>query len=117
MTFPKWAKPGNYGALIGAVAISVAGFSWGGWTTGGNAEKMAMTYAADKVTHAMVPVCLEMSVADPARVVKLSLIREASGFSRRKAIMDTGWATFPGTEAPNRELAEACIEGLELDAS
>jgi hypothetical protein len=31
--------------------------------------------------------------------------------------MEAGWATVPGAESPDRNLAAACIDGLELDAS
>lgn len=117
MTFPEWTKPGIYGALCGALAISVIGFTWGGWTTGGNARDMAKRLATEEVTLAMVPVCLNMSTADPERISKMATIQDASGFNRRKAMMDTGWATLPGSDAPDRALAEACIGGLELDAS
>lgn len=117
MTLPEWIRPGVYGAVIGAVTVSILGFSWGGWTTGGNAEKMAKSFARAEVTQAMVPVCLDMSAADPERIAKLAIILETAGYNRRNAIMETGWATLPGTEAPNRDLAEACIDGLELDAS
>ncbi len=117
MTFPEWTKPGIYGAITGAVAVSIIGFSWGGWTTDGNANKMAKVLAAKEVTQAMVPVCLQLSEADPLRVSKLATIREAKGYNRSKAVMKTGWATPPGTDEPNRDMAEACINGLELDAS
>ena len=117
MTFPEWTKPGIYGAVSGAIAISILGFAWGGWTTSGNAQEMAETFAAEEVTMAMVPVCLNMSAADPERIAKLATIRDASGFSRSKAMQDTGWATLPGTDKPSRDLAKACIEGLELDGS
>lgn len=117
MTFPEWTKPGIYGAMIGAVVVSIIGFSWGGWTTGGSANKMAKILANQEVTQAMVPVCLQLSAADPDRISKLATIREAKGYNRHKAIMSAGWATFPGTETPNRDLAEACAEGLELDVS
>jgi hypothetical protein len=117
MTFPEWTKPGIFGALGGAVAISIIGFNWGGWTTGGTAEKMAQTFATEEVTKAMVPVCLDMSNADLDRVAKLAVIQKASGYNRSKAVMDTGWATLPGTETPNRDLAKACVDVLELDAS
>jgi hypothetical protein len=115
MTFPEWTKPGIYGAVIGAVAATIVGFTWGGWVTGGSADEMAMTMASEEVTLAMVPVCLSRSAADPERVAKLAVIQEASTYNRRSALMDTGWATLPGTDAPNRDLAEACIDGLALD--
>lgn len=117
MTFPEWTKPGIYGALVGAVAISIFGFSWAGWTTGQNAQKMASEHAAKEVTLAMVPLCVNLSEADPEREAKLALIGEASGFARQKAVMDTGWATPPGADAPSRTLAAACFDSLELGGS
>ncbi|MEO0697891.1 MAG: hypothetical protein AAFY84_17550 [Pseudomonadota bacterium] len=117
MTFPEWTKPGIYGAMIGAVAVSIIGFGWGGWMTSGGANKMAKMMAVKEVTQAMVPVCLQMSAADPQRVSKLANIQKAKGYKRRDAVMEAGWATLPGSEAPNRDLAEACIDRLEFDAS
>lgn len=117
MTSPEWLKPGIYGAAIGAVAISIVGFSWGGWVTGGSASKMATSMAKEEVTSAMIPVCLELSRADPERVTKLATIQGVATYKRRDAVMEAGWATMPGAEAPNRDLAAACIDGLELDAS
>ncbi|MCD9146598.1 hypothetical protein [Pseudophaeobacter flagellatus] len=118
MTFPEWTKPSIYGALVGAIAVSILGFNWGGWTTSGTARVMAQTHAAEEVTLAMVPVCLNASAADPERTAKLSTIQDAStSYNRRKAMMATGWATFPGSDAPNRDLAGACVEGLGLDGS
>ena len=117
MTFPEWTKPGVYGALVGAVAVSILGFTWGGWTTAGSADEMAQSFAADEVTLAMVPVCLTLSQADTERAAKLATLQDASSFQRRKAMMDTGWATLPGTDTPSRDLADACLAGLELDGS
>lgn len=117
MTFPEWTKPGVYGALVGAVAVSILGFTWGGWTTAGSAEEMADSFAAEQVTLAMVPVCLDLSEADAERAAILVTLREASSFQRRNAMMETGWATLPGTEAPNRDLANACLAKLALDGS
>jgi len=117
MTFPEWTQPGLYGAACGAVAISILGFTWGGWTTAGTAAEMAQDRADDEVTLAMVPVCLNMAEADPERIAKRAILQEASGFARSRAMMETGWATLPGTETPSRDLAQACIEGLALDGS
>ena len=117
MTFPEWTKPGLYGAIVGAAGVCLLGFTLGGWTTGSTAREMAQKLAADEVTLAMVPVCLKTSAADPERTAKLATLQEASSFSRSRALMDTGWATPPGSDAPSRDLAEACIAGLKLDGS
>jgi hypothetical protein len=117
MTFPEWTKPGVYGALVGAVAVSIIGFNWGGWTTSGSAQEMAERFAADEVTLAMVPVCLNLSQVDTERAAKLATLQVASSFQRRNAMMETGWATLPGTDTPSRDLADACLAGLELDGS
>jgi len=117
MTFPEWTKPSIYGAVIGAVVATILGFSWGGWVTGSGAEEMAKDLATEEVTQAMVPVCLARSADDPEAPAKLALVKAASSFNRSKVVMEAGWATLPGTDEPNRELAKACVEELKLDAS
>ena len=100
MTTSEWLKPGIYGTLFGAAFVGIVGFSWGGWM---------------KVIAALVPVCLEKYRTDNERIAKLADIRAASSFKRREAVMEAGWATIPGSDGPNRDLAQACIEGLDLD--
>jgi pimeloyl-ACP methyl ester carboxylesterase len=117
MTTPVWLKPGAYGAVIGAVAIMVVGFSWGGWMTGGGATELAADRAHDEVIAALVPICLQISQNDPDRVTKMATITEATTYQRRDAVMAAGWATVPGAEAANRDLAQACIEVLDLEAA
>lgn len=114
MNTPDWLKPGIYGAIAGAVLVGIVGFSWGGWVTGRSAEKMAAALAHDDVIAALVPVCLDIARTDAERANKLETIRAASNYQRRDAVMAAGWATMPGTEAPNRDLAQACLTALEL---
>ena len=114
MKIPVWLKPGIYGAITGAVLTAVVGFTWGGWVTGNNADKMAMTMAHDDVIAALVPVCVDMARTDPSRAEKLATIRTASTYQRRDAVMAAGWATMPGAETPDRDLAQACLTALEL---
>jgi hypothetical protein len=114
MNTPEWLKPGIYGAIVGAVCFGVIGFTWGGWITGETAENMASTMAQDRLITAMVPVCLDMARTDTERSAKLAKIRAASTYQRRGALMETGWATVPGTEDPDRDIAEACLKELKL---
>ena len=117
MNTPEWLKPGIYGVVIGAALVGIVGFTWGGWVTGETAHDRAMSMSHDDVVAAMVPVCLDMAQADPDRAAKLAAIRDASTYQRRNALMDTGWATVPGAEAPDRDIAQACLASLDVDAS
>lgn len=117
MTIPEWLKPGIYGAVFGAAFIGLLGFTWGGWMTASNAQSMANELAEKQVIAALVPICLDISEKDSAKSAKLATIRDASSFRQRDAVMEAGWATVPGADAPNRALAQACIEGLDLDES
>lgn len=117
MNTPDWLKPGAYGALIGAACFGVIGFTWGGWVTGGASHDRAMAMSRSEVVASMVPVCLDMARSDPARADKMGAIRAASTHQRRDALMTAGWATMPGTDAPNRDIAQACLSALDVDRS
>jgi hypothetical protein len=58
-----------------------------------------------------------MSQADPERVAKLAVIADAPAYKRGGAIMEAGWATAPGMDAPDGDLAKACQDVLNLDES
>lgn len=117
MNTPECLKPGIYGAVIGAAIVGIVGFTWGGWVTGGTAQERAMAMSRDDVVAAMVPVCLDMAQTDPDRAAKLAVIRDAQTYQRRDALMEAGWATVPGAEAPDRDIAQACLASLDVDAS
>ena len=46
MKIPVWVKPGVWGAVAGAIAMSIIGFSQLGWTTSATAEQLAQAVAA-----------------------------------------------------------------------
>ena len=45
MTIPVWLKPSLWGALAGAAAMAIIGFSQLGWTTSSTAERLAQERA------------------------------------------------------------------------
>lgn len=117
MKSPDWMKPSLYGAVIGAFAVTMIGFSWGGWVTGGAADEAAAALSKADVVSALRPVCLENAEADPDRLAKFETIRAAAAYQRSAAVMATGWATMPGETEPNRAVAEACLPGLNIDGA
>jgi hypothetical protein len=58
MNGQAWIKPGVWGVVVGAVGAMIVGFSWGGWVTGGTANKLASDRAEMAVVAAYTPVCV-----------------------------------------------------------
>jgi pimeloyl-ACP methyl ester carboxylesterase len=108
MKLPEWTKPALTGAVVGAVAVAIVGFSWGGWTTQGAAQDLARKEAVAAIAAALTPYCLERSQSDPNSVQLIAELKAASGFNRRGIVEKAGWATPLGAEKPDRELAQAC---------
>jgi len=108
-----WVKPGAWGSVIGAIAISILGFSQMGWTTGGTADRMAAERANAAVVAAFIPFCVAKAQqdADGAKLVKLS--GEASSYSRRQIVINAGWATMLGMTSPDNALASECSDKLQ----
>ena len=112
MQYPEWLKPALYGAGVGAAALAIAGFSWGGWVTGGSAQRMAADEARAEVVAALAPICVEQSRQDPNVKGTLAGLMDASSYKRGEMLMDTGWATMPGATEADRNVAKACMEAL-----
>ena len=64
---------GLWGVAAGAVALAILGFTWGGWYTTSGAAKQADAAA----WTALLPVCADAILADPAAVAELKTKRPA----------------------------------------
>ena len=112
MKMSENVKPALWGAVGGAVAMSVIGF-WGlGWTTGGNAERVAQGRADTAVAAALVPFCVAKAEQDPDATKLVKFRAETSSWSGDKIVRDAGWATTLGMTSPDSTLASACSEKL-----
>jgi hypothetical protein len=113
MRVPVWVKPGVWGSVAGALAISILGFSQMGWTTGGSADRMATERANAAVVAAFVPFCVAKAQEDADRAKLVKLDGEMSSYSRRQIVSDAGWATMLGMTSPDDALASACSDKLQ----
>jgi len=112
MTAP-WIKPGIWGAVVGSVLTMIIGFGWAGWVTDGTADQAARQQANAAVTSALTPFCLANAKTDPASAKKLGELRAIDyWYQQQQFVMEAGWASMPGSEEPNREVAEACAAHL-----
>ena len=108
-----WIKPGIWGAVIGSVLTMIIGFGWGGWVTAGTADQAARRQANAAVTSALTPFCLAKAKRDPAGAKKLGELRAIDySYQQQQFVIEAGWASMPGSEEPNRQVAEACASQL-----
>jgi hypothetical protein len=113
MQIPTWTKPGITGAIVGAIATMIIGFSQGGWYTGGSAELLAQQKADVAVIDALIPICISQSKLDPETTAKLGqLTAIKTSYEQRDFVIKAGWATMPAADEPNRELASKCADAL-----
>lgn len=105
-------KPALWGAVTGAVAISVIGFSSMGWTLGSTAERMAADQAENAVVSVLAPICVEKFQQQADSAAKLIEFKKAASWDQRALIEKGGWATTPGTEKMNSAVASACVDKL-----
>lgn len=107
-----WLKQAVWGAIIGAVVTMIIGFSWLGWVLGSTAEKMASQRAESAVVAALTPICVESFMKQSDATKKLTGLRESDSWKQREFVEKGGWATMPGSKAPNPAVAGACAEEL-----
>ena len=107
------ASPFLWGAASGAIALAIVGFAWGGWVTGGTADKLAAARADSATLASLVPICVAQFQKSPEAKGSLAKLREVTSWEQGGYVMSGGWATMPGsTGEPNRDVAAACAEAL-----
>jgi hypothetical protein len=110
---PTQTKPFLWGATVGAIALAIVGFNWGGWITGGTAEKLAGARADEATVAALTPICVAQFQKSAKAPVSLAALKEIKHWEQGDYVRNGGWATMPGSTAePNRLVATACAEAL-----
>lgn len=113
MNIPAKTEPFLWGAAVGAIALAVVGFSWGGWVTGGKAQALAGARAEQAMVESLAPICVAQFQKGPKVQASLAALKGTSRWEQSEYVSKGGWATMPGSTAePNREVAAACAEAL-----
>jgi hypothetical protein len=106
-------KPALLGAAAGAVAMSVIGFSYMGWTLGSTAERMAAARAESAVVGVLAPMCVAKFQQQDNSAAKLIEFKKAASWDQRSLVEKGGWATMPGTDQTASAVVSACAEKLD----
>ncbi len=112
MKFPTNTKPMVWGAVAGAAACMIIGFSWGGWVTGGTARKDAVATAHDAVVMALAPICADRFRAQTDAPALIAELAKASLWERGSVVEKSGYALMPGSKTADSDVARACAEIL-----
>ncbi|HEY0438972.1 MAG TPA: hypothetical protein VGD36_02790 [Xanthobacteraceae bacterium] len=112
MHIPPEIKPASWGAIGGAIALAIVGFSWGGWVTGSRAETNAKERADAAVVKVLAPICAERFMQQVNAKDRLVELNKASSWERGSFIEKGGWATLPGSATPSSGVARACADAL-----
>lgn len=112
---PAQTSPFMWGAAAGAIALAIFGFNWGGWVSGGTAEKLAAARADEATLAALTPICVAQFQRSAKASVNLAALKETKTWEQADYVQNGGWATMPGIPAktePNRHVAQACADAL-----
>jgi nucleoid-associated protein YgaU len=103
-------KFGVWGLIIGAVIVMIIGFVWGGWLTGGTAQKMT----DEAVLASQAAICVAQFMKQPNHEEKLKELEKVESWKRSEFIEKGGWDKMPGQEKAGSYVAQACAKGLEV---
>ena len=78
------------------VATIVVGFAWGGWVTGGTAERMAGDAADAARAQLAGAACVTLFNQGPDAAAQLAALKKVQSYQRSGMIVTGGWVTLPG---------------------
>jgi hypothetical protein len=106
-------KPALWGAVGGAVALAILGFTWGGWVTGSTATTLADDHANIEVAKVLAPICFSQFNQQPAAEVKLAELKGIKSLYEQASFIEkSGAATMPGSDKMAKGVSRACAELL-----
>lgn len=107
------SKTAIFWICLAAIAVTMlVGFQWGGWVTGGTAQKTATTQVNTAITQRLSTICVAQFQQDPAKDQKLTALKATSSYQQGTYVKDQGWATMPGDEQADSKVASECAKQL-----
>jgi len=106
----KKLKYGFWGLIVGAVAVMIIGFAWGGWSTSSTTQKIS----GEAVLASQAAICVAQFMKQPNHEEKLKELGALDSWKRPEFIEKGGWGKMPGQEKTDSAVCRACAEGLEL---
>jgi alpha/beta superfamily hydrolase len=103
-------KAALWGAVGGAVALAIVGFTWGGWVTGGSAELIAKTQSDRAVIAVLAPICASQFQKAPDAIAQQAVLASKSPWEQVQLVEASDWAKMPGTTKVAAGFGSACAD-------
>lgn len=100
------------GAVGGAVALAIVGFTWGGWVVASKARVMTADAVELAVVERLAPICVEQYNQDSEKAEKHTAMMKIDSWNRGDYVGKQGWATMPGAEDSESRVSRECAERL-----
>ena len=110
----NWEKIKSFtgNAIVGAIVISIVGFSWWGWVLESTANQKAKQMSEEAVIISLSKICVYQASQDPEKDLKLKELSKESSWTRDDYVKKQGWSTIAGEEEPEKGVADKCAELL-----
>lgn len=105
-------KLGLWSAVGGAILVAIVGFSWGGWVTGGTAQKRAAEMTSAALVDRLAPLCLVRFNQDPEKDQKLEALKQTNAWQQKDYVTKQGWATMASEKEPDSKVAIECTKRI-----
>lgn len=105
-------KPFFWGVAIGAVVLLIVVFATGWVTTSSSAKAKAEKMAEEAVVDRLAKICVAQFKQDPQKQSKLEELKEKDSWDQGDYVEKQGWATMPGSESPDPEVADECADRI-----
>jgi alpha/beta superfamily hydrolase len=96
------------GAVCGAAAVAILGFTWGGWMTEGAAEARAKASGQAATVAALAPICASQFQTASDAAAQHGVFVTKGSWEQKKLVEAAGWAKMPGSADAMPGVAEAC---------
>jgi len=102
-------RTGGVGAIIGAVIITIIGFSFGGWVTSSTANEMS----EEAVLANRSTICVAQFMGAKDFKAQLKVIEDTESWDRHRRVEAGGWDKMPGEKESAAYVSQACARGIE----
>ena len=105
-------RPFGWGVVAGAVALLALLFATGWMVTNSAASTSARESANTAMVESLAPICVFQFDADPEKAKYLEQLKAESGWKQYQFVEKQGWATMPGSEKSDSDVARECVKRI-----